>query len=71
MSLGSLLWYVYSNSDYAVVGRMEGPVVLGYYSFAFQLMSMPVQKVTANINQMIFPVFCRLREDRARVRRLC
>lgn len=68
MSLGGLLWYVYSNSDYAVVGRIAGPAALGYYSLAFQLMSLPAQKVTANINQMIFPVFCRLRDEPARIK---
>ncbi|MFO0907029.1 MAG: lipopolysaccharide biosynthesis protein [Isosphaeraceae bacterium] len=68
ISGGSFLWYFYSNSDFAVVGRLEGPVVLGYYSLAFQLMSLPAQKITANINQVAFPVFCRLQGDRAKVR---
>jgi teichuronic acid exporter len=68
LSGGSFLWYFYSNSDYAVVGRLEGPIVLGYYSLAFQLMSLPVQKVTANINQVAFPVFCRLQGDREKVK---
>ena len=69
ISGGSLLWYFYSNSDFAVVGRLEGPIVLGYYSLAFQLMSLPVQKVTANLNQVTFPVFCRLQKDPVRVKR--
>ncbi len=69
VSGGSFLWYFYSNSDYAVVGRLEGPIVLGYYSLAFQLMSLPVQKLTANINQISFPVFCRLQGDLVRVKR--
>lgn len=68
MSGGSLLWYVYSNSDFAVVGRLEGPVVLGVYSLAFQLMSMPMQKVAANINQVAFPVLCRMRNEPERAR---
>jgi O-antigen/teichoic acid export membrane protein len=69
VSGGSFLWYFYSNSDYAVVGRLEGPVVLGYYSLAFQLMTLPVQKVTANINQVAFPVFCRLQSEPERLTR--
>ncbi len=69
VSGGSLLWYFYSNSDFVVVGRLEGPIVLGYYSLAFQLMSLPVQKVTANINQIAFPVFCRLEDDPSTVKR--
>lgn len=63
VSGSSLLGYVYSNSDFAVVGKLFGPSVLGYYSLAFQLMSMPVQKLTVNISQVAYPVFCRLQHD--------
>jgi PST family polysaccharide transporter len=68
VSVGSLLWFIYSNSDFAVVGKVVGPVALGYYSLAFQLISLPVEKLTANCNQVMFPVFCRLQGDRARLR---
>src|SRR5262249_13200003 len=68
VSLGSLLWFVYSNSDYAIVGRLAGATALGYYALAFQLNSLPVQKLTANVNQVAYPVFCRLQHDRPRLR---
>jgi O-antigen/teichoic acid export membrane protein len=68
LTLGTLLWFVYSNADFAVVGKLAGPVALGFYSLAFQLISLPVQKLTANVNQIAYPVFCRLQHDRARVR---
>jgi O-antigen/teichoic acid export membrane protein len=68
VSLGSLLWFVYSNSDYAIVGRLAGAEALGYYALAFQLISLPVQKLTANVNQVAYPVFCRLQHDRPRLR---
>src|SRR5262249_38681599 len=68
VSLGSLLWFVYSSSDAAIVGKLAGPIALGYYSLAFQLISLPVQKLTGNVNQVVYPVFCRLQNDPARVR---
>lgn len=68
VSASSLLWFLYSNADFAVVGRLVGPVALGYYSFAFGLISLPVQKLTANVNQVVYPVFCRLQHDRATLR---
>lgn len=68
LSLGSLLWYVYSNSDFAIVGKLLGPIELGYYALAFQLISMPVEKLTANVNQVSYPVFCRLQNDPLRLR---
>src|SRR5262249_3525686 len=45
-----------------------GPIFLGYYSLAFQLISLPVQKLTATANQVMFPVYCRLQGDRVRLR---
>ena len=68
VSVASLLWFVYSNSDFAIVGKMLGPVELGLYALAFQLISLPVQKLTANINQVAYPVYCRLQGDPARLR---
>ncbi len=71
----ALCWYAYRNVDYAVVGRLLGPVALGYYSLAFMLISMPVDKLVATCNRVSFPVFCRIAHDRARIRdwylRLC
>jgi PST family polysaccharide transporter len=64
----TLLWFVYSNADFAVVGAMFGPVVLGYYALAFQMISLPVEKLSANVNQVMFAVFCKVRHDRERIR---
>ncbi len=62
------LWFFYSNSDFAVVGLLLGATTLGVYSLAFQIMSMPVQKLSASLNQLVFAVFCRLRDDGARLK---
>jgi O-antigen/teichoic acid export membrane protein len=64
----SLLWFAYSNADFAVVGRVSGPEALGFYALAFQFISIPVQRLTAAFNQVAYPVFCRLQGDPARVR---
>ena len=68
VSLGSMLWYTSSNCDFIIVGKLLGTTALGWYALAFQLISMPVQKLTANTNQIVYPVFCRLRHDPARLR---
>ncbi len=68
VSGATLLWFVYSHSDFAVLGLLLGPVVLGYYSLAFQLVSLPVEKLSVNVNQVLFAVFCKLQHDRDRVR---
>ena len=68
MSLGALLWFAYINADYAVVSKLIGPAALGYYALAFQLISLPVQKLTGNVNQAVYPLYCRLQHDRSRLR---
>jgi O-antigen/teichoic acid export membrane protein len=68
VSGATLLWFLYSNSDFAILGKLAGPVVLGYYALAFQLISMPVQKITALCNQVAYPVFCRLQGEPERMR---
>jgi PST family polysaccharide transporter len=45
-----------------------GPIALGYYSLAFMLISMPVEKIVAACNYVTFPIFCRMSQDRKRVR---
>jgi O-antigen/teichoic acid export membrane protein len=67
LTLGTLLWFVYSNSDFAVVAKLLGLKALGFYALAFQLITLPVQKLTGNVNQIAYSVFCRLQHDRERV----
>jgi teichuronic acid exporter len=68
VSGGTLLWFIYSHTDSAIVVGMLGAEVLGYYSMALQLMSLPVQKLTTAANQVMYPVYCRLQTDRPRLR---
>jgi O-antigen/teichoic acid export membrane protein len=69
ISAGSLLWFVYSNSDFAVISALLGPDILGHYSLAFQLISIPVQKLSTTVNQVAFAAFCRIQDDPERMRR--
>lgn len=59
----SLLWYIYSNSDYLIAGKMMGKEMLGYYTFAFQLASLPLERLVAYIGQIIFPYFSKLQDQ--------
>jgi O-antigen/teichoic acid export membrane protein len=64
----NLLYVAYSSCDVIVLGRLVGPVVLGYYSLAFTLLTLPVTKITVTANQVVYPILCRLQDDRARLR---
>ncbi len=68
VSLSALFWYSYSNSDFAAVGALLTAESLGFYALAFQLISLPVQKISASANQIMFAVYCRMQDDPVRRR---
>ncbi len=59
------LWLtlVFMNyADNAIIGRLLGRFRLGLYSMAFNVVTLPVERLTGPVNQVVFPAFCRLRE---------
>jgi len=59
-----LAWYVYSNADAAVVGRVLGREALGVYTIASAIASVPVDKITAVLLRVTAPVFAAVQRDR-------
>ncbi|MFI2858316.1 MOP flippase family protein [Paenibacillus sp. JSM ZJ436] len=56
----NLLQSLIYNLDYMIIGRMFGAQTLGYYSFAFQLCNMPIQKLSPLINTVSLPIFAKM-----------
>ena len=67
-TFAQLLWFFHSQADVFVAGKLLGKDLLGTYSIAMQLASLPVQRATAIVNQVTFPVFARLQDNRLVVR---
>jgi PST family polysaccharide transporter len=63
-------WYVYSNADYAVVGRRLGADPLGAYTLAFTIASAPVDKITALLVRVTRPAFAAVQHDVGEVKRV-
>jgi len=59
---------VAQNIDNVLVGRLLGPVALGFYSRVFALMMLPVNLIGSSAQQVLFPRFSRLQEDRVALR---
>lgn len=59
-----LLWFFYSQVDILIVGKLLGKEMLGYYTVAMHLASLPVQKVSAIFNEVAFPAFAQVQKDR-------
>jgi PST family polysaccharide transporter len=62
-------WYLYSNADFVIAGRMFGKNVLGGYSYAWMLACMPVDKISALVVQVTPAFFSAVQEEAGQLRR--
>jgi len=69
ITLDRLLWFAFTSLDVAIAGRALGGVLVGLYSVALSLASIPVDKVMAIVNEVSFSAFSRIQDDRERLRR--
>ncbi|HFE51899.1 MAG TPA: MOP flippase family protein [Bacteroidetes bacterium] len=60
--------YVNTNVDYVVVGRTLGSEPLGYYTIAFNMVTLPVYRLAGIVSKVAFPTFSRVQHDLARFR---
>ncbi len=51
------LWYLFSESDKLIGGRILGQQLLGYYAVASQVAALPIHKITGLLNAVAFPAF--------------
>jgi O-antigen/teichoic acid export membrane protein len=64
-----ILWFVYSQADIFLVGRVLGKELLGYYSVAIHLATLPMTKLGAIVNEVSFAGFSRIQTDKEQVSR--
>jgi hypothetical protein len=50
-----LLWYSFMQADVAIVGRVPGEQMLGWYSVSMHLASLPMQRIAGILNHVLFP----------------
>ena len=64
-----LSWYLYSNADFAVVGKVLGERALGAYNLAWSLAGIPIGKVSGMILRVTPAFFSAVQDDRPALRR--
>ncbi|MFQ5694978.1 MAG: lipopolysaccharide biosynthesis protein [Terriglobia bacterium] len=64
VTLSSFLWYIYSNADLFLIGRVLGSGALGLYTMTWTLAKMPWSQVWIALNPMVLPLFSRSRDER-------
>jgi len=62
-----LVNYLGANVDYLLVGRFLGAHVLGVYTLAYRLVTIPLQKISGVITKVTFPTFSILQDDDRRL----
>jgi O-antigen/teichoic acid export membrane protein len=67
--LSRFAWYGYSNSDFAVIGKVLGGAALGAYTLGWTLSGMTVEKITAVVGRVTPAFFCTVQDDLPALRR--
>jgi len=66
VSAGELLYFIYTNADYLVIGRVWGNAAVGAYRLAYELVLDVVRLISLVTAEVAFPAFARLLTDRRR-----
>lgn len=64
----SIVTFVVTNGDDALVGRLLGLDLLGYYTMAYAIANLPVTSLCETLGRISFPVYSQMQDDRKRVR---
>jgi O-antigen/teichoic acid export membrane protein len=59
-----VLFYLSRNADNLLIGRFLGAAPLGAYALAYNLVFLPLSRVASPIQEVLFPAFSRLQDDR-------
>lgn len=64
----SLIWFLVGNLDRAIIGRLLGTAMLGYYALAFNIANLTSTHLTRLISQVMFPAYSRIQDDRKKMK---
>jgi len=63
LTAAQILGFFFTQIDVAIAGRWLGKELVGFYSVAVHLASLPNQRIASIINQVAFPAFARIQHD--------
>ncbi len=58
-----VFWYLYTNADKVIVGKVLGERALGIYDMAFSLATLPSSQITTLATNVASPLFSKLQSD--------
>lgn len=67
--VSQVTWYLYTNADFAIVGRVLGKTSLGAYTIGWSLASIPVDRISAVVGRVTPAVLAAVQDDPPALRR--
>lgn len=58
-----VLWYLYSQADVFIIGKILGKELLGFYAVGKHVSRLPSLKISPIVNQIVLPAFSRIQKD--------
>jgi len=65
--VSSVLIFIITNGDNALVGKVMGMSALGFYALAYNLTNLPATSITHVISQVSFPAYSKIQDDLERL----
>ena len=62
-----VFWFLYTNADKFIIGRVLGERAVGIYDMAFSLATLPTSQVTTLATNVAGPLFAKLQDDLAKL----
>lgn len=69
ISISKLIHYAATNIDYLIIGKFLSPFSLGLYQRSYNLMTLPITKVSSGIYNVLFPAFSEAQNDVKKLQR--
>lgn len=58
-----VLYYFYTRADVAIIGKVLGTTALGFYTVAYNLATLPMNKISGMLSSVGFPAYARIKND--------
>lgn len=69
LTLTGIFNYLYHNGDDIIVGKLLGTASLGLYEMAYKISMLPISEGSDVIGRVMFPVYVKMNDDMARLKR--
>ena len=70
IGLSNIFGYTANNADYVIIGKLLNSSALGLYTRAFNIMTLPLSKISMTLFEVIFSVFSNIQNDLERIKNI-